>query len=822
MPALFAGSFKLTGLEAELAMRHDREASQQRIGDSTLRVEDRRFLSGKGQYTDDLVFPGQLYAAFVRSQHAHAEIKAVDATDALQMPGVRGVFTSADLKADGVGAIPCIWEITCKDGSKMLEPDRYPLAVNKVRHVGEAIAVVVADSEQTARLATQCVEVELEPIRAVVTAGDALATGAPVVHDGATTNLCFDWSIGDFDKTELAFSSAAKIVQLDLVNSRIIAHPMEPRAVNARYHPARGDFEIYTSSQNPHLVRMLLCHSVLHVSENKMRVVAPDVGGGFGVKCYVYPEEAVIPWLSKKMQSPVKWTADRSETFLSDAHARDHETSAELALDGEARILGLKVSTKANLGAYLSTWGPCIPTYLYAPMLSGQYQIPTIYAEVKGVFSNTLPVDAYRGAGRPEANYVVERLMDVAAAHLDMDRVAFRKKNLISRDQMPYLTATGMTYDTGDFDQCLTRALCAIDYDGFEQRRSDARVRGKLRGLGLSCYIEACGLSPSRLSGKIGSRIALYESGQVRLNPDGTATVFTGTHSHGQGHETAFAQIVSDILCLPFEDIEIVHGDTARIAFGLGTYGSRSAAVGGSAIAASCQKVLEKGRHIAAHMLETTVDKIIFKDGNFAGPNSNRLFTIREIARSAYVPHNFPLDHFEPGLDELSFYDPLNFTFPNGAQIAEVEIDPETGVCEVCRFVAVDDFGTIINPMIVEGQVHGGLAQGIGQALLEHCRYDEETGQLLTGTFMDYCMPRASDLPPFEVSYHEDCPCTHNPLGVKGCGEAGTIGGTTTIMSAVVDSLKEFGVTHIDMPATPEKIWATIRESNVSFSQGVR
>jgi carbon-monoxide dehydrogenase large subunit len=803
-------------------MKHDGavEAATTRIGDHVLRVEDRRFLSGKGRYTDDFVFPNQLYAAFVRSQHAHAEIKAIHALEALRMPGVKGVFTGADLKADGVGAIPCIWEITCKDGSKMLEPDRYPLAINKVRHVGDAIAVVVADSEQTARLATRYVEVELEPIQAVVTAKDALAADAPVVHEGMETNLCFDWSLGDHDKTELAFSSARHIVALDLVNSRIIAHPLEPRGVNAQYHPAASEFEVYTSSQNPHLVRMLLCQSVLHVPENKMRVVAPDVGGGFGVKCYVYPEEAVIPWLSRKMLSPVKWTADRSETFLSDAHARDHETHAELALDDEGRVLGLRVSTKANLGAYLSTWGPCIPTYLYAPMLSGQYQIPAIYAEVQGVFSNTLPVDAYRGAGRPEANYVIERLMDVAAAHLRMDRIELRKRNLISRNQMPYLTATGMTYDTGDFALCLTRALSAIDYDGFEQRRADARATGKLRGLGLSCYVEACGLSPSRLSGKIGSRIALYESGQVRLNPDGTATVFTGAHTHGQGHETAFAQIVSDILSLPFEDIEVVHGDTARIAFGLGTYGSRSAAVGGSAIALSSRKVVEKGKHIAAHMLETTVDKVSFRDGIFSSSTTNESFSIKEIARSAYIPHNFPLDSLEPGLDELSFYDPLNFTFPNGTQIAEVEIDPETGDCEVCRFVAVDDFGVIINPMIVEGQVHGGLAQGIGQALLEHCRYDEETGQLLTGTFMDYCMPRASDLPSFEVSYHETCPCTHNPLGVKGCGEAGTIGGTTTIMSAVVDSLKEFGVTHIDMPATSEKVWATIRRSTGSPSQG--
>ena len=803
-------------------MEFTRTIEPKGIGEPVLRVEDRRFLVGKGQYTDDIAFPNQLYAAFVRSQHAHARIRSIDTSAALKFPGVKAIFTAADMKADRVDAIPCIWQITCKDGSKMHEPDRYPLAVDKVLHVGDPIAVVVADSQQAARFACENVVVDLDPIQAVVTAGDGSVDGAPVLYEQCGTNVCFDWHLGDKDKTEHAFESAAHVIELTLINSRIIAHPMETRAVNALYHAAKGEFEIYTSSQNPHLVRMLLCNSVLHVAESKMRVVAPDVGGGFGVKCYVYPEEAIIPWLARKVGAPVKWTADRSETFLSDAHARDHETYAELALDADYKIAGLKVATKANLGAYLSTWGPCIPTYLYAPMLSGQYQIPAIYAEVKGVFTNTLPVDAYRGAGRPEANYVVERLMDAAAAHLGVDRIDLRRRNLICKDQMPYLTATGMTYNSGDFELCLTRALQNIDFDGFEKRREEAKSGGKLRGIGLSCYIEACGLSPSRISGTIGSRIGLFESGGVRFNPDGTVMVFTGAHSHGQGHETAFAQIVSDMLHIPFDDIEIIHGDTAKIAFGLGTYGSRSAAVGGSAIAASSRKVLEKAKRIAAHMLDVDVKTISFEDGVFLSPSTNRSYTIKEIARSAYIPHNFPLDEFEPGLDELSFYDPLNFTFPNGTQIAEVEIDPETGVCEVCRFVVVDDFGRIINPIIVEGQVHGGIAQGIGQALLEHCVYDRETGQLLTGTFMDYCMPRASDLPSFEVSNHETCPCTHNPLGVKGCGESGTIAGATTIMSAIVDALKGFGVTHIDMPATPEKLWAIIKNAQATTQRSVK
>jgi carbon-monoxide dehydrogenase large subunit len=789
------------------------DVATKKIGDHVLRVEDRRFLAGKGQYTDDFLFPNQLYAAFVRSQHAHARIKGIDTAEALRVPGVQAVFTAADMKADGVSAIPCIWQITCTDGSKMSEPERYPLAVDKVLHVGDPIAVVVADTLQAARLACERVTLDLEPLAAVVTAGDALRPDAPVLYEEASTNLCFEWSLGDREKTEAAFAGAHRVVDLDLLNSRIIAHPMEARAVNALYNPAKEEYELYTSSQNPHLVRMLLCNSVLHVPESKMRVVAPDVGGGFGVKCYVYPEEAILPWLSRKMSAPVKWTADRSETFLSDAHARDHETHAELAVDAAGIIVGLKVRTKANLGAYLSTWGPTIPTYLYAPMLSGQYQIPAIHAEVKGVFTNTLPVDAYRGAGRPEANFVIERLMDVAAARLGMDRIEFRRKNLIRRDQMPYLTATGMTYDSGDFDLCLTRALHEIGFDSFEERRAEARSRGRLRGIGLSCYIEACGLSPSRISGTIGSRIGLFESGQIRFNPGGTVSVFTGSHTHGQGHETAFAQIVSGMLHIPFQDIEIIHGDTARIPIGLGTYGSRSAAVGGSALAVSARKILEKAKHIAAHMLETEVETVAFENGVFSSPATNRTFSMKEIVRSAYIPHNFPLDKFEPGLDETSFYDPANFTFPNGTQIAEIEIDPETGACEICRVVVVDDFGTVINPMIVEGQVHGGLAQGIGQALLEHCIYDRETGQLLTGTFMDYCMPRASDLPSFEVFYHETCPCTHNPLGVKGCGEAGTIAGATTVMNAVIDALKDYGVTHMDMPATSEKVWATIKNA---------
>ncbi len=785
----------------------------QGIGVPVRRTEDRRFVTGRGRYTDDIRLDRQVHAAFVRSPYAHARINGIDASATRDVEGFVAIYTGQDLIGDGVDPIPCIWQITNKDGSVMNEPPRRALAVGKALHVGDAVAMVIAETQSAAREAAELVEVSYDVLPPIVATARALDAGGAQVHDEAPGNLCFDWHVGDAQATEQAFAGARHIVSLDLVNTRIIANPMEPRSALASFDPSSDDYLLYTSSQNPHLIRMLLCNSVLKVPEHRMRVVAPDVGGGFGVKCYHYPEEVLVTWAARKCGRPVKWTADRSETFISDAHARDHVTHAELALDENGIFLGLKVSTIANLGAYLSTWGPSIPTYLYAPMLAGQYRTPAIYAEVKGVFTNTLPVDAYRGAGRPEANYVVERLADAAARQLGIDRVEIRRRNMIPPDAMPYQTPVGMTYDSGHFEKCLDRALAAIDYDGLEVRRAQARSRGKLLGLGMSCYIEACGLSPSKISGTVGSRIGLYESAEVRFNSDASVTVFTGAHSHGQGHETAFAQIASGLLGVPFDRIEIVHGDTARIPFGLGTYGSRSAAVGGSAIVVAVNRVVEKGKKISAHLLEADPNDMTFAAGRFSVAGTDRAVTIAEVARAAYIPHNYPLDKIDPGLDELAFYDPQNFTFPNGTQICELEVDPKTGVVDILRFVSVDDFGNIINPMIVEGQVQGGLAQGIGQALFEHIVYDEESGQLVTGSFMDYAMPRASDLPDFEVSYHEDAPCTHNPLGVKGCGESGTIGGATTVMNAVIDALAELGVRHLDMPATSPRVWRAMREA---------
>jgi carbon-monoxide dehydrogenase large subunit len=780
------------------------------IGVAVRRTEDRRFVTGRGRYTDDFKQQGQAYAAFVRSPHAHARINDIDASAARAIPGLIAIYTGDDLAADGIGAIPCIWQITNRDGSPMNEPPRHALAQGKALHVGDAVAMVIAETEVLAREAAELVEVDYEVMAPVVLTARALDKGAAQLHEEAPRNLCFDWHIGDATAVEQAFARARHVVALDLVNSRIIANPLEPRSALASFDPSTENYKLITSSQNPHLIRMLLCGSILKIPEHRMRVLAPDVGGGFGVKCYHYPEEVLVTWAARKCARPVKWTADRSETFISDAHARDHVTHAELALDEEGTFLALKVRTIANLGAYLSTWGPSIPTYLYAPMLAGQYRTPAIHAEVKGVFTNTLPVDAYRGAGRPEANYVIERLVDMAAGQLGLDRIEIRRRNMIPPSAMPYQTPVGMTYDSGHFEKCLDRALVQIDYAGFAARRKEAQARGKLRGLGLSCYIEACGLSPSRASGKIGSRIGLYESAEVRFNPDASVTVLTGAHSHGQGHETAFAQIASDLLGVPFDRIEIVHGDTARIPFGLGTYGSRSAAVGGSAIAVAVGRVIEKGKKIAAHLLEADSGDMTFSAGQFSVAGTDRKVSIADVARAAYIPHDYPLETLDPGLDELAFYDPRNFTFPNGTQICEVEIDPKTGAVKIERFVATDDFGRIINPMIVEGQVHGGLAQGIGQALIEHAIYDEASGQLITGSFMDYGMPRASDLPSFDVAYHEDAPCTHNPLGVKGCGESGTIGGATAVMNAVIDALADKGIRHLDMPATPQKVWRAL------------
>jgi carbon-monoxide dehydrogenase large subunit len=771
------------------------------IGQSVKRREDYRFLTGSGNYTDDIVLPQQSYASFVRSPHAHARIRSIDKGAALKAPGVIAIYTGEDIAAAKVNGLPCGWLITDVNGQPMKEPPHPVLAQGKVRYVGDHVAVVVAESQQQARDAAEKVTVDYEVLPAVVRAGAARDKGAPVVHDIAPDNTCYVWGLGDKAATDKAIAAAAHVTTLEFVNNRLIPNAIEPRSANAHYSRADDSYTLYVASQNPHVERLLMTAFVLGLSEHKVRVVAPDVGGGFGSKIYLYAEEVVLTWASRQLNRPIKWTADRAEAFQSDAHGRDHVTKAELAMDKNGKFTALRVTTTANLGAYLSTFSTCIPTILYATLLAGQYATPAIYAEVTAVFTNTSPVDAYRGAGRPEATYVVERIVEQAARDMKLDPAEIRRRNFITT--FPYQTPVALLYDTGNYEATLADAQKAADVAGFPARRAEAAKRGKLRGLGYACYIEACGIAPSNIAGALGARAGLYEAAEVRVHPTGKVTLFTGSHSHGQGHETTFAQVVAARLGIPMEDVEVVHGDTSKILFGMGTYGSRSLAVGGTAIVKALDKIIAKGKKIAAHLMEASESDIEFKDGNFGVTGTDRKTPFAAVALTAYVPHNYPLDKLEPGLNENAFYDPVNFTFPAGSHICEVEIDPDTGQTRVVRFTAVDDFGKIINPMIVEGQVHGGLTQGIGQALTEGCHYDPESGQLVTGSFLDYCMPRADDVPSYYVGT-QVTPCTHNPLGVKGCGEAGAIGSPAAVMNAITDAL---GVRDVEMPATPQRIW---------------
>ena len=779
------------------------------IGAAVRRREDFRFLKGLGRYTDDINLPRQTYCYLLRSTVAHGRIVSIDTSAAKSAPGVVAVFTQADIDASGpVGGLPCGWLITSKDGSPMKEPKHPILAAGKVRHVGDPIVAVIAESLAEAKSAAEQVVVDISELPAVIDMRKALA-GSTAVHEEAPDNLCYDWELGDKAAVDAAFARAAHITRLDLVNNRLVPNAMEPRAAIGHYELATGDYTLYTTSQNPHVIRLLMGAFVLQIPEHKLRVYAPDVGGGFGSKIFHYAEEALVTWASKQVLRPVRWTAERAEAFVSDAHGRDHVTHAELALDKDGRFLALRSETLANMGGYLSTFATSVPTWLHGTLLAGQYTTPAIHCSVKAVFTNTVPVDAYRGAGRPEATFLLERLVSKAAGEMGLDQAEIRRRNFIKPSQFPYQTPVAVVYDTGDYEASMAKALELADYKGFAARKAAAKARGKLRGIGFASYIEACGIAPSSLVGSLGARAGLFEAATVRVNPTGSVTVLTGSHSHGQGHETTFAQVVADKLGLPAESIEIVHGDTAKVPFGLGTYGSRSIAVGGTAIVNALDKVIDKGRKIAAHLLEAAEADIEFKDGAYQVKGTDRKKAFGEISLAAYVPHKYPIDTLEPGLEETAFYDPKNFTFPAGTYICEVEVDPRTGEVEVASFVAADDFGNLINPMIVEGQVHGGLAQGIGQALLEHAIYDE-AGQLKTGSYMDYTMPRADDLPSFKVATTVTA-CTHNPLGVKGCGEAGAIGSPPAIINAICDALSEHGVTHIDMPATPAKVWAAIQ-----------
>ncbi|RWM23164.1 MAG: xanthine dehydrogenase family protein molybdopterin-binding subunit [Mesorhizobium sp.] len=773
------------------------------VGARVARKEDKRFITGAGRYVDDMVVPGMKHAAFVRSPHAHAEIKKIDIKKAQAMPGVIGVLTGEELKADGIGNLICGWMIHSKDGSPMKMGAWSPLAFDRVRYVGDAVVIVVAETKSQARDAAEAVDITYKELKAVVDAPKALERSAPQIHPEAEGNLIFDWELGDSMATNAAIKAAAHVTRMKIVNNRLVPNAMEPRAALGYYDKAEDHYTCWTTSQNPHLARLVMSAFYNVAPENKLRVIAPDVGGGFGSKIYIYPEEIICLWASKKTGVPVKWVADRTESFLTDAHGRDHVSTVEMAFDKDNRITGLKVDTIANLGAYMSLFSSCVPTYLYATLLSGQYDIPAIHANVRAVYTNTAPVDAYRGAGRPEATYLLERTMETAARELGVSPAELRRKNFIT--SFPHQTPVIMNYDAGDYAASLDAAMTAADYAGFAQRKAAAKAKGKLRGIGMSCYIEACGLAPSAAVGSLGAGIGLWESAEVRVNAAGTIEVLTGSHSHGQGHETTFAQLVNQRFGVPIDSVSIVHGDTDKVQMGMGTYGSRSGAVGMSAIVKALDKVEAKAKKIAAHLLEADEGDIVIENGALKVTGTDRQVPWFQMALAAYTAHNLP-DSMEPGLKETAFYDPSNFTFPAGCYVCEVEIDPETGVTEIVQFVAADDFGNIINPMIVEGQVHGGVAQGIGQALLEGTRYDA-SGQLLTASYMDYTMPRADDLPSFKVST-SNTPCPGNPLGIKGCGEAGAIGSPPAVINAITDAI---GITDIAMPASPSTVWAAIR-----------
>lgn len=782
-------------------------ASLPHIGESVRRKEDLRFLTGAGQYTDDIQLANQRCAVFVRSPHAHAKINSVDTAAAKAMPGVRAVFTGADIEGK-VNGLPCGWLITGTDGQPMKEPPHPVLAQGKVRYVGDAVAMVVADTVQQAKDAAEAVAVDYDVLPACTDVRDARA--ATALHDAAPDNHCYQWAIGDKAQVDAAFASAAHVTKIDLVNNRLIPNAIEPRSAIGSYNRATDEYTLYVANQNPHVERLLMTAFVLGLPEHKVRVIAPDVGGGFGSKIFLYAEDVALTWAARQLNCAIKWTAERSESFLTDAHGRDHVSHAEMAMDKDGKFLALRVHTDANLGAYLSTFSTAVPTILYATLLAGQYTTPQIHVEVDAWFTNTAPVDAYRGAGRPEATYLLERLVSRCAWEMGLAQDEIRRRNFVT--QFPYQTPVALQYDTGDYPAALDKANRLAEVEGFAERRKASEAKGLKRGIGYSSYIEACGIAPSNIAGALGARAGLFECGEIRVHPTGSVTVFTGAHSHGQGHETTFAQVVAARLGIPVENVDVVHGDTGRVPFGMGTYGSRSISVGGAAIMKALDKIEAKAKKIAAHLMEASDADIEFSGGEFKVKGTDKKIPFGQVALTAYVPHNYPLDKLEPGLNETAFYDPANFTFPAGTYVCEVEVDPATGVTRIDRFTAVDDFGTIINPMIVEGQVHGGLAQGIGQAMLENCVYDRESGQLLTGSMMDYALPRAADIPEFRLD--TICtPCTHNPLGTKGCGEAGAIGSPPAVINAVLDAVRDLGVKDLDMPASPARVWQAIQQA---------
>ena len=796
-------------------MDTSRKPNHQGIGVPLRRLEDRRFLTGCGRFVADIELSGALACAFVRSPHAHAAIRRIETSAARASPGVVAVLTGADIATDGMAPMRSLWVIRSRDGSPMAEPPRFALARDKVRHVGEPVAAVVAETLAQALDAAERVDVDYAPLAAVTHATAAQGAGVSQLHACAAGNVCFRWARGDEAAVRTAFRLASHVVAIDLVNNRLAGAAIEPRAVMAETQSEK--LTLYTSTQAPHHIRRQVTEQ-LGIPESALRVVSPDVGGGFGYKGKLYPEEGIIAWAARRLRRPVRWVASRAESFVADNQGRDHLTHAELALDGDGHFLALKVETLANLGAYVSTFGAAIPSAIYSALLAGGYRTPAIFVEVTGVFTNTTPTDAFRGAGRPEACYVLERLADRAAEKLAIDRAEIRRRNLVPPSAMPYKTPIGPTYDCGDFPKIFARALALADYEGFEKRRVEAERRGRLRGIGMACYVESSGVAPSRFAGALGARVGFYEAASIRVQPDGAVRAMLGTHNHGQGHATTFAQILSSRLGVPIDKIEVIEGDTDAVPHGTGTFGSRSIAVGGCALDRAADKIIAKGKLIAAHLLEAATSDIEFSDGEFLVTGTDRRVAFAAVAHAAYVPHNFPLETLEPGLQETAVYDPPSFAFSNGAHVCELEIDADTGRIDIVGFWAVDDIGTVINPMIVEAQIHGGLAQGLGQALLERCIYDGG-GQPVCGSFMDYALARADDLPSFLTECDESQPCTHNPLGAKGCGESGAIGAPAALISAALDALAPLGITDLDMPLTSEQVWQRIRRAQ-QISQG--
>ena len=787
------------------------EAPARMFGQAIKRREDPRLITGKGNYVDDIKLTGMLHAAILRSPYGHARITSINTEAARRLKGVVAVITGDEIAREQ-NALPCAW---AAGGVENQVNTPRALAVDTVRFTGDGVALVVAESPYIAYDALDLIEVDYEPLDVVVDAEAATGAGAPQLHENAPNNVAMRWTCGKEQETAEAISGAEVVVKQRILNQRLLPTPMETRGYVARYDEATGEYTIWMSSQAPHVMRLLLSAFVLGIPEHKLRCIAPDVGGGFGAKIFVYPEMAATLYAAKQVGRPVKWIESRRENYVATTHGRDHITDVEIAGTRDGVITALRAHTYANLGAYLSTIAPGIPTTLYGRMVAGVYKIPNIFVEVKGVYTNTAMVDAYRGAGRPEATYLIERAVDMFADEIGMDPAEVRRRNFIQPDDFPYDTGIGMLpYDSGNYEPALDKALEIAGYYGFRAEQAAALQQGRLLGLGICSYVEVCGVAPSKWIGLVGEGwgAGLWESANVKVHLTGKVVVTSGSLPHGQGHETTFAQIVADELGVPYEDVLVEHSDTQGTPFGYGTYGSRSAAVGGTAIYKSVAKIKEKARKLAAHMLEAAEEDIEFADGKAfvrGAPDSAK--TIQEIALQASVAYDLPAG-MEPFLDETTYYDPPNCTFPFGTHICIVEIDPDTGKVTPLRYIAVDDVGRVINPLIVDGQIHGGIAQGLAQALYEGAVYDDN-GQLVTGSLMDYAIPKADMVPRYELDRTET-PSPVNPMGVKGAGEAGTIASGAAVSNAVVDALSQLGIRHLDMPYTAEKVWRAINQRN--------